>query len=195
MTNAEIILRELDRRLSSRVELNLFGRAALSLGFEHPREEFGHSLDVDAVLPVGAAEAFLENTNFWKAVEQTNEALAPRDLYVSHFFTEDQVILTERWMEKRIPIQGDWERITLFRLSDEDLLLSKLMRDDPHDFEDALFIVETRDWNGADVKAIVNQARIPDSSEIREEFAKARDRIITHLEGTGPDRELSTIVD
>jgi hypothetical protein len=97
-------------------------------------------------------------------------------------FTEDQVILTEGWLENRIPIEGDWERISLFRLSDEDLLLSKLMRDDPHDFEDALFIVETRTWRAPDVKAIVKQARIPESSEIREEFTKALDRLLTHLE-------------
>jgi len=44
VNHAATILGALDRNLRSPVELSLFGRAALSLGFENPPDEFGQSL-------------------------------------------------------------------------------------------------------------------------------------------------------
>jgi hypothetical protein len=76
MTNAEQILGVLDARLSSPVELTLYGRAALLLGFANPPVEYGLSHDVDAVLWLGQAEELAQRTNFWEAVEHTNEQLA-----------------------------------------------------------------------------------------------------------------------
>jgi hypothetical protein len=53
MSNAKVILRELDSRLDSSVELTLFGRAE---------------------------EELWKTTNFWQAIDETNRALAPRGL-------------------------------------------------------------------------------------------------------------------
>ena len=91
MTNAERILAELDQRLEASVDLTLYGRAALSLGFESPPAEFAQSMDVDAVLALGQA------------------------------------------------------------------LLSKLMRDDPHDRADALFIARRAGITVDDLPGLLKQ--------------------------------------
>ncbi len=94
MTNAGRILASLDAKLNAPVELTLYGRAALLLGFSDPPEQYAMSRDIDAVMPLGQAEELALATNFWEAVEQVNRELAERELYISHFFEEDQVVLT-----------------------------------------------------------------------------------------------------
>ena len=76
MTHAERILGCLDGHLTCRVELTLYGRAALTLGFHETPEDYALSRDVDAVLWLGQAEALSESTNFWEAVEKTKQILA-----------------------------------------------------------------------------------------------------------------------
>ena len=181
MTHAEQILRRLDAHLTSRVELTLYVRAALSLGFPEPSPEYALSRDVDAVLWLGQAEDLNENTNFWEAVENTNRELGDRDLYVSHFFVEDQVILLPDWRTNRIALPGTWSHLVLFRLGDVDLLLTKLMRDDPIDQADARFIVERAALSEAAIRAAIARARVPGAAEIREQFASAADRLLRSL--------------
>ena len=181
MNNAERILAELDLQLDATVELTLYGRAALSLGFPSPPEEFGQSTDVDAILAMGQAEELLAETNFWHAIEETNEALADSGLYVSHLFAENQVVLTATWKKSRVPISGPWHRLRVLRLGDEDLLLSKLMRDDPHDREDALFIARTAGLAARDVERLLLQAIVPPIPEIAEQFEAASKRLLQVL--------------
>ncbi|MBI5527730.1 MAG: hypothetical protein HY897_15475 [Deltaproteobacteria bacterium] len=178
MTNAERILAALDGRLNTKVELTLYGRAAMLLGFANPQPEYALSHDVDAVLWLGQAEELARATNFWEAVEKTNEELAPRGMYVSHFFAEDQVILRPSWCEHRQPIGGDWRRLSLFRLGDLDLLLSKLMRDDPIDRQDALFIVARAGLGRAAIEEALRQARVPGIPELHEQFSIASRRLL-----------------
>ena len=174
MTYAERILSELDRGLDGAVELTLYGRAAFLLGFENPPIQFSQSMDVDAVLWLGQADEMEEQTNFWDALEQVNKALEPEGFYMSHLFEEDQVILTADWKANRKPISGDWKNLNLTRLSDEDLLLSKLMRDDPQDRQDALFIIERNEWKEGELLQIFQKAVVPELREIHEEFDKAK---------------------
>jgi len=173
MIYAHRILAELDRHLDSRVELTLYGRAAFFLGFSDPPSQFSQSLDVDAVLWLGQAEELDLKSNFWSALEKTNEVLEPEGFYMSHLFEEDQVILTKEWRQQRVVIEGEWKHLQLSRLSDVDLFLSKLMRDDPQDREDALFIVERCQWSAEEVGQICRRAIIPDLQELRDEFEKA----------------------
>lgn len=170
MIYADRILGELDQRLHEPVELTLYGRAAFLLGFENPPAQFSQSLDVDAVLWLGQAETLSQTSNFWQAIEETNSALAPEGLYMSHLFVEDQVILTPDWLAQRAPIENDWPNLVLYRLSDEDLLLSKLMRDDQQDQQDALFIVLRRNWDRDFLDDLFARARIPKIAEINEQF-------------------------
>jgi hypothetical protein len=182
MNNAKRILTELDSRLEGDVELTLYGRAALSLGFESPPKEFGESMDVDAVLSLGQAEALLETTNFWQAIEESNQALAESGLYVSHLFVEDQVILTSSWLANRLPIRGPWKRLKVLRLGNEDLLLSKLMRDDPHDRADALFIARRACLGIDQLEALLRRAVLPKNGEIAEQFDAASQSLRNSLQ-------------
>ncbi|CAN5594248.1 hypothetical protein BH20VER3_BH20VER3_18720 [soil metagenome] len=141
MTNPERILAALDARLDAPVELTLYGRAALLLGFENPPPEFALSRDVDAVMWMGQAEELAQRTNFWDVVAAVNQEFRDQELFISHFFEEDQVVLTPDWRNHRILLGGRWTRLTLYRLGNADLFLSKLMRDDPIDAADARFIV------------------------------------------------------
>lgn len=181
MIYANRILGELDSHLDSSVELTLYGRAAFFLGFSDPPPQFSQSLDVDAILWLGQAEELEERTNFWDALEKTNLALEPLGFYMSHLFEEDQVILTRGWKEQRVLIKGGWKYLNLARLSDGDLLLSKLMRDDPQDRQDALFIVSRNGWSEKELINLFEAAVVPDLDEIREEFEKAKEALITEL--------------
>lgn len=181
MNNAERILGCLDHHLNRRVELTLYGRAALTLGFAHTPEDYALSQDVDAVFWLGQAEALNESTNFWEAVDLTNTELAEDDLYVSHFFTEDQVVLRAEWKDQRVRLPGAWRHLELFRLGNIDLLLSKLMRDDPIDRSDALFIVRESGLHRNTIEAAIRRARVPACTEIREQFAIASKRLLESL--------------
>jgi len=176
MNNAEMILTCLDRKLTARIELTLYGRAALFLGFERPPDEYALSRDVDAVLWKGQAEMVLATTNFWEAVNAVNAELTDQELYISHFFEEDQVILRPDWRTYRVKVERSWTHLDLYRLGDIDLLLSKLMRDDPIDLEDALFIYAQGHLDVATVTQAVQDARVPDIPEIQEQFALASRR-------------------
>jgi hypothetical protein len=174
MTNAQLILTILDGLLNTRVELTLYGRAALSLGFpEWQKQEFLQSRDIDVIFWIGQAEELDEKTNFWQAVEETNQQLAERGLYISHFFTEDQVVLTPEWRGRRMPLGKNWRHLDLYRLGNMDLLLSKLMRNDPLDQNDALFLAHAANVSQEEIKKAVANARIPSIREIQEQFNMA----------------------
>ncbi|MBT7065316.1 MAG: hypothetical protein HN919_03360 [Verrucomicrobia bacterium] len=184
MTNAERILTLLDTQLTSRVELTLYGRAALHLGFSDAPKEHALSRDVDAVLWLGQAEALNEETNFWEAIEHVNQELADQELYISHFFTESQVILLPDWRSSRIPISGKWTHLDLYRLGNIDLLLSKLMRDDPIDHADAQFIARASNLGVSDITAAIAKAHVPDAPEIQEQFELASRKLLKALTGS-----------
>lgn len=178
MSNAERILSRLDELLKADVDITLYGRAALLLGYANPKREYALSLDVDAVLWIGQAEALEENGNFWDALEQINEEFEDDGLYMTHLFDEDQVILRPDWREQRVRIQGPFRRLTLYRLADADLLLSKMMRYDPTDLDDLVFVIEQSGFSPALVAGIVEQARLPDSEEIHEQFTLCREWLV-----------------
>lgn len=170
MSNAEQILQALDEQLTGPVDLTLYGRAALQLGFTPARPEFAYSLDVDVVLWMGQADELLVHSNLWEAVERVNHQLAQSRLYISHFFEENQVILTKAWRANRIPLDGPWEKLRLHRLANEDLFLSKCMRADPLDLADARYIWRQSGWSRDDVRRIFLKAQVPDIPELAAEF-------------------------
>ena len=77
MTHAETILRALDRHLTEPVELILYGRAALVLGFEPPLSAAVFSMDVDVILSAEQSAALDSQPAFWEAIEATNAELDP----------------------------------------------------------------------------------------------------------------------
>jgi KTSC domain-containing protein/uncharacterized nucleotidyltransferase DUF6036 len=170
VNNAERILSGLDARLDKPVELTLYGRAAFVLGFENAPKEFALSRDIDAILSIGQADELAQTTNFWEAVEEVNREFRDQELYISHLFEEDQVILTSKWRAQRVRIRGPWKNLEVYRLGDVDLFLSKLMRNDPQDMADAKFVVDQLGWNQNEIRHIISLARVPDVPEIREQF-------------------------
>lgn len=74
---------------------------------------------------------------------------------------------------QRQALSGSWDKLLLYRLGDEDLLLTKLMRDDPLDRRDAEFIVQRASFTRDDLSAIIQRAVLPDLPEIRDQFALA----------------------
>lgn len=178
MNNAETILAVLDRHLTARVELTLYGRAALQLGFPKPLSEYAQSMDVDGVLWLGQAEKLLHGGNFWTAVDLTNQELAPQGLYISHFFEESQLVLTASWRQQRAPIQGPWNHLCLLRLGDKDLFLTKLMRYDPIDLADAQFIFDRSGMTLKDIRDLISSACLPNIAEIKEQFALCSKRFL-----------------
>lgn len=174
MSNAERILNRLDQLLDVDVDFTLYGRAALLLGYTNPKREYALSLDVDAVLWIGQAEALAQSGNFWEALEQINQEFEDDGLYMTHLFDEDQVVLRPNWRSMRVRIDRPFVRLTLYRLADADLLLSKMMRYDPTDLDDLTFVVEQSKYSPEAVANIIQQARIPDSDEIREQVTLCR---------------------
>ena len=90
MNNPERILKELDQRLNGPVELTIFGRAAIALGFTAKLPHHGQTHDVDAIVPTDEAAGLQSNTDFWQAQQALNKALENEDLYITHIFDEDQ---------------------------------------------------------------------------------------------------------
>ena len=183
VNHAEKILSALDERLNTVVELTLYGRAALSLGFPSSPVEMALSRDVDAVFWVGQAQELANTTNFWEAVEGVNRFFAEQELYISHFFEETQVILRPQWRQERVKIPGTWERLDLFRLGDVDLLLSKMMRDDPLDLRDALFIARSAGMKKEAIELALKQAHVPNVPEIREQFQICQKKFLQKWKG------------
>ncbi len=174
MSNAERLLSRLDELLDTNVDLTLYGRAALLLGYADPKREYALSLDVDAVLRVGQAEELERSGNFWEALEQINDEFEDNGLYMTHLFDEDQVVLRPTWRDERVAIVRPFRRLTLYRLADADLMLSKMMRYDPTDLDDLAFVVARSGFAPPDVAGIIGQARLPDSEEIREQVGLCR---------------------
>lgn len=171
MTNAERLLFRLDELLDAPVDLTLYGRAALALGFSSPRPEFARSMDVDVVLWLGQAELLERSGNFWQTLDQLNTEFETAGLYMTHLFDESQVVLSPDWRRQRVPLSLDTKRLALSRLSDTDLMLSKLMRYDPIDLDDLRFIVTAAKLDPEAVHRAIRSARVPDSEEIQEQFA------------------------
>lgn len=174
MSNAEKLLVRLDELLNTNVDLTLYGRAALLLGYPEPKREYALSLDVDAVLWIGQAEELEQSGNFWDALEQVNDEFECDGLYMTHLFDEDQVVLRPCWRGERVAIAGPFRRLVLHRLADADLILSKIMRYDPTDLEDLAFVVCQSGLGPGEVADIVARARVPNSEEIREQVRLCR---------------------
>lgn len=173
MNRPETILRTLDRHLLAPTRLVLYGRAALALGYPEPLPDFLTTMDVDAILPEVEMAGIDADDQFWDAVEMTNEELRDSGLYLTHLFTDAQVALRPEWLASISPVQLEGlGRLQPFRPATVDLVLSKMMRVDPLDREDILFLLKQDDWTRGELEAAVENVRLPQAPEIREAFAR-----------------------
>lgn len=169
-SNPIIILTELNRLLNQQVELNIFGASALNLGFSGNIGE--KTRDVDLIIPAEDVPKVEANMDFWDAKERLNRNLEEQDLYISHVFEDRQIILTKDWVSRRVPIHLPLlDRITAFRPSTEDLLLSKMMRNDAEDKHHITFLLQQGGFSDGFLQDLFNRADIPDIQEIRDIFS------------------------
>jgi len=168
MNNAERILRCLDSHLTEPVELVLYGRASIALGFANPSREHHASKDVDAILSVHSIAKLETNENFWNSQAATNDELAADGLYFTHLFNEEEVIIRDGWYDRKVPIPLKLKHLTLFRPATEDLILTKMMRNDPQDIADIKFMLSREPEVASKLEQAMAQARFPSKPEVKE---------------------------
>ena len=182
MNNPLRILQTLDRHLTAPVELTLFGRAALALGYAGSPAAFATTQDVDAILPLSWLAAADENLDFWQAQQRTNAELEPEGLYITHLFRELEVILTPDWLARRVPIRLELARLKLFRPATLDLILTKMARGDENDLADIRFLLRQESLTVEQLRAAFARARVPDVPEIHELFRAAQPKVLALAE-------------
>jgi hypothetical protein len=160
ISNPEKILRLLDSKLAKPMELTIYGRAALALGFAHPKADFLSTKDVDAVIPICTLDAFRENDEFWNAQEEINKELEPHGLYMTHLFTDADVIIRPDWTEHRVPISMDFRNLRLYRP------------------EDVNFLILQEPAVALQIPAVFDQAKVPDTPEIPSQFEKMKPKVV-----------------
>ena len=171
---SEVIL-TLDREMDHDVTLVLYGRAALSLGFDPAPIDCYTTQDVDAIISFSQLPVIMDDHCFWDALEKTNKALEPSGLYMTHLFSEDQVFLRPDWETHIVPITFPKTRfLKLFRPHAIDLILSKMMRgNDELDMADITFLVSREKITSKEIEDAFCNVRIPNISDFRDAFARA----------------------
>jgi hypothetical protein len=180
MTNPERILRTLDGFLRQPTRIVLFGRAALALGYTPTESKFGVTNDVDAILPSTDMAAIEQDEQFWDAIEATNRELEPTGLYLTHLFSDEQIVITPSWLSRILPIPlHRFDHLRCFRPAGLDLLLTKMMRNDPQEMEDIRFILRRERISPEQLTAAAKAARIPKVDEIRDVFSSMVPLVVT----------------
>jgi hypothetical protein len=179
VNNPLFILQTLDRHLDHLVELTLYGRAALALGFPAHESRHETTQDVDAIIPLAQLDTLRADEQFWEARDATNAAMAEQGLYLTHLFTEADVFLLPDWLHRRVPIAVSFTHLKLFRPATIDLVLTKMMRAaDPEDLSDIEFLLKSEPVTEPELRAAFARARLPDIQELRDAFRDAQPKVL-----------------
>ena len=178
MSNPLRILRTLDEHLALPAEITLFGRAALALGYPHAPKHFHNTQDVDGILPTAWLQPPDAQADFWRAVERTNVELEPDELYVTHLFREVDVILQPDWLSRRIQLELNLQKLSVFRPGTIDLILTKMARGDDDDLQDIRFLLKQEPLTVDQLEIAFSRARVPEVPEIQELFNRARSKVL-----------------
>lgn len=184
MNNPLFILQTLDHHLGHPVELTLYGRAALALGFPSHEPRHETTQDVDAIIPLAQLDQLRADTQFWDARDATNAELLERGLYLTHLFTEADVFLLPDWLNRRVPIPSTFTHLKLLRPGTLDLILTKMMRGaDPEDLSDIAFLLKHEPVKDAELRAAFDRVRLPDIQELRDAFHVAQPKVLALTQG------------
>ena len=178
MSNPLRILRTLDQNLTLPVDLTLFGRSALALGYSQSPGHFHNTQDVDGILPLAWLQPPDAHQDFWQAVERTNVELEPDGLYLTHLFRETDVILRPDWFNHRVRLDVGLRNLTVFRPATVDLILTKMARADEDDLQDIRFLLQQEILTRDQLETAFGRARVPDVEEIRELFNRAQPKVL-----------------
>jgi hypothetical protein len=186
VNNPLFILETLDRHLDHPVELTLYGRGALALGFLSHEPGHETTQDVDVIIPLAQLDQLRADAQFWDARDATNAELAERGLYMTHLFAEADVFLLPDWVARRAPIQSSFAHLKLFRPAALDLILTKMMRGaDPEDLSDIEFLLRQEPVTDAELRAAFDRVRLPDIQELRDAFRAAQPKVLALAQRRG----------
>ena len=186
MNNPLFILQTLDRHLDHPVELTLYERAALALGFPTHEPQHETTQDVDAIIPLAQLDALRADEQFWQARDATNLELAERGLYMTHLFTEADVFLQPDWLNRRLPIAGPFTHLKLHRPATLDLILTKMMRGaDREDLADIGFIPRHEPMTETELRAAFDRVRLPEIRELHDAFGAAQPNVLALARAQG----------
>jgi len=129
-------------------------------------------------LPLTWLAAEDQNLDFWQAQQRTNAELEPEGLYLTHLFRELEVILTPGWLEGRVRIEHLFQRLTVFRPSTLNLILTKMARGDENDLADIRFLLQQEELGTDQMRASFQRARVPDVPEIQQLFRAAQPKVL-----------------
>ncbi len=134
---------------------------------------------IDAILPSVQMAAIANDGQFWHALDLANRDLEPEGLYMTHLFSDDQVILTPDWLQRIVPLPSQpWRHLQGFRPSSLDLILTKMMREDPQDLADIQFLVCREGISLGVLREAFARARLPTIEEIHTAFAANQPRVL-----------------
>ncbi len=178
--NPERLLLALDESLDHKVQLILYGRSAMWLGFNDPPAVAAATFDVDAIIPDAQVQALADDSRFWDARDAVNQRFKAEGLYITHLFPESEVFLRRDWAEHIVPITRlRLNHLKLFRPATLDLVLTKMMRgNDEQDMADAEFMIHhDRITEGQLVEAF-SQMKPFGLVELRDAFARAKPMVL-----------------
>jgi hypothetical protein len=180
MDNPSLILQTVDNHMDHKVNLVLYGRAALWLGFDSPPPEAARTQDVDAIISILQESKFSQDLAFWDAIEVANAELAAQGLYITHLFSEREIFLRQCWEQNVLEVKRpklNW--LQLFRPATIDLILTKMMRGhDPQDMADAGFMIRHDRITEAQLAQAFQEMKPIELAELRDAFAKAKPMVI-----------------
>ena len=173
------ILQTLDRHLDHPVELTLYGRAAMALGFPSHESRHETTQDVDAIIPLGQLDDLRADEQFWAARDATNAELAKQGLYLTHLFTEMDVFLLPDWLNRRVSIPQTFAHLKLFRPAAVDLILTKMMRGaDREDLSDIEFVLKQEPVTETELRTAFGRVRLPEIRELHDAFRAAQPKVL-----------------
>lgn len=180
LSNPERLLLALDALLDHRVNLVLYGRSAVWLGFENPPPAVGATKDVDAIIRMSQLDELVNDEQFWDSRDAVNVQFKGEDMYITHLFQENQVFRRADWLDHLVPLPRPVTRhLELYRPATIDLILTKMMRgNDEWDMQDIEFMLHHDKVSLAVITQAMNEAVIPDEQEYRDAFEKARVRVL-----------------
>jgi len=172
----ERLLLALDEALNHQVQLIVYGRSAIWLGFDNPPAAAAITQDVDAIIPNDQVQAFANDLPFWNARDAVNEKFKSEGLYITHLFPENEVFLRRDWARQIVPISRlPVRNLKLFRPATIDLVLTKMMRgNDEQDMADARFVIQHDRVSEAHLIEAFAQMKPIELVELRDAFARAK---------------------
>src|SRR5436190_9335431 len=93
----ERLILALDEALDHDVQLIIYGRSAIWLGFNNPPAAAATTQDVDAIIPTHQVQALADDSRFWDARDAVNETFKCEGLYITHLFPESEIFLRKDW--------------------------------------------------------------------------------------------------